>query len=84
MRMGQVIGATDAKADHPVDRPLAPVDLWATVYRFLGIDIEHCFHDTIGRPMAILPSGRTGTEAESSGFRQTTILTVSPGPMIQL
>lgn len=58
MRMGQIIGATDAKADHPVDRPLAPVDLWATVYRFLGIDIEHCFIDTIGRPMAILPGGQ--------------------------
>lgn len=57
MRMGQVIGATDAKADHPIDRPLAPVDLWATVYRFLGIDYEFCFSDSIGRPMAILPSG---------------------------
>lgn len=57
MRTGQVIGATDAKADHPVERPLSPADLWATVYRFLGIDPEHCFIDTIGRPMAILPNG---------------------------
>jgi hypothetical protein len=57
LRTGMVIGATDARADHPVDRPLAPADLWATVYRFLGIDIEHTFRDTIGRPIAILPSG---------------------------
>lgn len=57
LRTGQVVGKTDAKADHPVDRPLTPADLWATVYRFLGIDSEHCFTDTIGRPMAILPSG---------------------------
>jgi hypothetical protein len=57
LRTGQVIGGTDAKADHPIDRPLTPGDLWATVYRFLGIDIEHTFKDTIGRPMAILPSG---------------------------
>jgi hypothetical protein len=57
LRTGQVIGATDAKADHPVDRPLTPADLWATVYRFLGINIEHTFPDAIGRPMAILPSG---------------------------
>ena len=57
LRMGQVVGATDSKADHPVERPLAPVDLWATVYRFLGIDTEHCFADSIGRPMAILPGG---------------------------
>ena len=57
LRTGQVVGATDAKADHPVDRPLTPADLWATVYRFLGIDTEHTFKDTIGRPIAILPSG---------------------------
>lgn len=57
MRTGQVIGATDPKADHPIERPLTPADLWSTVYRFLGIDQEHCFTDTIGRPMAILPSG---------------------------
>lgn len=56
-RTGQVIGATDAKADHPIDRPLTPCDLWATVYRFLGIDPEFCFKDTIGRPIAILPGG---------------------------
>ena len=57
VRTGQVIGGTDPKADHPVDRPLTPADLWATVYRFLGIDTEHTFKDTIGRPIAILPSG---------------------------
>lgn len=57
LRTGVVVGATDARADHPIDRPLTPADLWATVYRFLGIDIEHTFQDTIGRPIAILPSG---------------------------
>jgi hypothetical protein len=57
LRTGQVVGGTDAKADHPIDRPLTPADLWATVYRFLGIDPEHCFPDTIGRPMPILSSG---------------------------
>jgi hypothetical protein len=57
LRTGQVVGATDAKADHPVDRPLTPSDLWATVYRFLGIDTEHTFKDAIGRPIAILPTG---------------------------
>jgi hypothetical protein len=66
MRMGQIIGGTDPKADHPVDRPLAPTDLWATVYQFLGIDPEHCFPDTIGRPMAILPSGQPISELMSA------------------
>jgi hypothetical protein len=66
LRTGQVVGATDAKADHPVDRPLTPADLWVTVYRFLGIDTEHCFTDTIGRPMAILPSGEPIRELVSA------------------
>ena len=40
-----------------MDRPLKPVDLWATVYRFLGIDYQYSLADTFGRPMPILPSG---------------------------
>ena len=31
---------------------------------------------------AILPSGLTGTDIDSSGFRQTTMLTLSPAPMM--
>jgi len=60
--MGQIVGATDPKADHPIDRPLAPADLWATVYKHLGIDTEHCFIDPVGRPMAILPAGQPISE----------------------
>jgi hypothetical protein len=66
LKMGQVIGATDPKADHPIDRPLTPCDLWATVYRFLGIDYELCFNDSIGRPMSILPSGEPIRELVSA------------------
>ena len=57
MRTGQVIGSTNAKGEHPVDRPLTPNDLWATVYRHLGINPEWAFPDLSGRPMPILPSG---------------------------
>ena len=57
MRMGQVIGAADAKGDHPIDRAMKPEDLWATMYRFLGIDPAATFTDLFGRPMPILPSG---------------------------
>jgi hypothetical protein len=66
LRTGVVVGATDAKADHPVDRPLTPADLWATVYSFLGIDTEHTFNDTTGRPIAILPSGEPIRELTSA------------------
>lgn len=58
LRMGQVIGSTNSKGEHPKDRPLTPMDLWATVYRHLGIDwLGTSFPDRRGRPMPILPSG---------------------------
>jgi hypothetical protein len=57
MRTGQVVGSTDSKGEHPKDRPLTPNDLWATVFRHLGIDTEKTFPDHSGRPMSILPYG---------------------------
>ncbi len=58
MRMGQVIGSTNAKGEHPKDRALTPNDLWATMFRHLGIDYQSTsFQDHTGRPLPILPSG---------------------------
>ena len=54
---GQVIGETNARGEQPKERPLSPNDLWATVYRHLGIDFEHAFPDHAGRPMPILADG---------------------------
>ena len=57
MRTGQVIGATNTRGEEPVSRPLTPNDLWASVYKHLGINPEHTFPDLGGRPMPILPFG---------------------------
>lgn len=57
MRTGQIVGSTNSKGEHPADRPLTPNDLWATVYRHLGINPDDSFPDHRGRPMPILPSG---------------------------
>lgn len=57
LRMGQVVGATDARAERPKERPLAPTDLLATIYACLGIDWKQEFPDFTGRPLAILPGG---------------------------
>jgi hypothetical protein len=57
MRTGQVIGATNSKGEEPVSRPLTPNDLWASVYKHLGVNPEHTFPDHGGRPMTILPFG---------------------------
>jgi hypothetical protein len=57
LRMGQVVGATSAKGEHPTQRPLAPQDLLATIYRHLGVDGNHAFNDFTGRPIPILSEG---------------------------
>jgi len=57
LRMGQVIGSTNRLGEVPQERPLSPNDLWATVYRHLGIDTQRSFPDHAGRPMPILTEG---------------------------
>ena len=59
---GLVVGSTNSKGEHPADRPLTPNDLWATVYRHLGIDHTDSFPDYRGRPMPILPFGEPISE----------------------
>ena len=56
-RMGQVIGATDARGSYPTLHPLSAKDLLATVYHHLGIDTRHTYHDQLGRPAPILAEG---------------------------
>jgi len=58
MRTGQVIGSTNSKGEEPASRRMSPNDLWATVFRHLGIDYTRSFLDYGGRPMPILPFGR--------------------------
>ena len=57
MRTGQVIGATNSRGEYPVERPMSPNDLWATIYTHLGINYDDSFDDLQGRPMPILPFG---------------------------
>ena len=58
MRTGQILGATNARGEHPIDRVLSPNDLWATVYQHLGIDYHANLTDFSGRPQSILPFGQ--------------------------
>ena len=55
--MGQVVGATNSKAEYPSERPYSPQDLLATIYRHLGIDPTTSFIDLQGRPIPILGTG---------------------------
>ena len=62
LKVGQVIGATDSHAMHPITHPYSPGDVLATVYNFLGIDTRQEFHDRSGRPIRILGEGRPISE----------------------
>ena len=53
-RMGQVVGATDARGEYVSERLLSPNDLLATMYYHLGIDPSQEFTDHTGRPVRIL------------------------------
>jgi uncharacterized protein (DUF1501 family) len=56
---GQVIGATDVRGEEPVERRVGTGDFLATIYRHLGIDVEHTRLITReGRPVPILNSGK--------------------------
>ena len=57
LRHGQVIGSSDAKGAMPLDRPLTPADLLATMYRFLGMSTDLSPIDFAGRPIPLLPGG---------------------------
>ncbi len=67
IRTGQVIGATNAKAEVPVDRRVDQDDFLATLYRHLGIDPGTHFPDPAGRPTPILHAGRPIPELTSQG-----------------
>ena len=54
IKPGVVVGRTNAKAEHPVERALKPEALLATIYHQLGIDATQTFKDHTGRPHPIL------------------------------
>jgi uncharacterized protein (DUF1501 family) len=58
VRGGIVYGKTDKDAAYPIDRPISPADLSATVFEALGIDPDLRINDPQGRPVALTDGGR--------------------------
>ena len=55
MKSGQVIGATDRIAGEAVSRPITFGEIYATLYRNLGIDVASTWvNDIEGRPQALV------------------------------
>jgi len=59
---GLVLGRTDAKADSPVEKPVTPADLAATLFLALGIDPDLKFESPDGRPLRLVDGGKAPGE----------------------
>ncbi len=55
IRSGQIIGATNARAEHAVSRPVHFQEVFATLYHNLGLDVDHLtIEDMTGRPQYLI------------------------------
>lgn len=59
---GVVLGKTDATAASPVDRPITPADLAATIFTAIGIDPNYQLETPDGRPIRLVDGGRAVRE----------------------
>jgi len=58
LKMGQVVGTTDSKAEYPTSRPCSPGCILSTMYHSIGIDHHEVFYDQARRPLPILNEGQ--------------------------
>ncbi|MFO0911876.1 MAG: DUF1501 domain-containing protein [Pirellulales bacterium] len=61
-RHGQIIGATNSKAEYPTDRPMHPADLNALIYHAVGLRPDDTIINPSGRPMHLAPGGQVPLE----------------------
>jgi hypothetical protein len=57
---GRVIGASDARGEEVVERPVHPRDLIATLYAQLGIDPASPLPNPDGQDIRVMPRGEAG------------------------
>ena len=55
---GQVIGASDRTGESPLDQPVTPRDLAATIYTLLGLDPQQRLNTPDGRPIPLTQDGQ--------------------------
>jgi uncharacterized protein (DUF1501 family) len=59
---GRVVGASDARAAYPSERPVSPKDILCTVYHLLGVDPHRTIPDRLGRPLPLVAEGNAVRE----------------------
>ncbi len=50
---GRVIGSSDRAAAYPAEHQVSPMDIAATIFHCLGIDVRGHVHDQQGRPLVV-------------------------------
>ena len=58
VKEGMVYGTSDKSGAYPIEHPVSPGDLVATIYQQLGVDPETTVPDQVGRPMSITHGGQ--------------------------
>jgi hypothetical protein len=58
LKMGQVVGESNAKAEVPKSRAVSPQDLMATVFHVLGVPTDLQYKDPAGRPTSMIDGGK--------------------------
>jgi uncharacterized protein (DUF1501 family) len=54
---GRVVGRSDKEAAFPVERPVSPCDVAATIFSALGVPPDAELHDILGRPHRLIDGG---------------------------
>jgi uncharacterized protein (DUF1501 family) len=62
-KAGQVVGASDAKAEEVKDRPVYPVDLLGSIYTLAGIDPNASLPHPMGAEAHVLPDASEGVKS---------------------
>jgi hypothetical protein len=57
---GQVVGASDARGEEVVERPVYPQDLIGSIYELLGIDPDGALPNPLGLDIKVMPSAKDG------------------------
>jgi hypothetical protein len=58
LKMGQVIGSTNDKAEYPTSKAASVGCVLSTMYHALGVDYRHVFYDHGRRPLPVLNEGQ--------------------------
>jgi hypothetical protein len=58
LKVGQVVGQTNALAEYVTDSPVSPQDIAATIYTVLGVPLHTWYKAQDGRPIELCPEGK--------------------------